>query len=220
MEFDHLFICCDTGAPEADRLAALGFTEGAGNSHPGQGTACRRFFFENAYLELLWVENEQEARALSVEPLRLWDRWQGRNGRASPFGVALRPSNSPSGVDEKASFPSFGYRPQYLPPGLQIDVSETAALVAEPLVFFMTFATRPDAYAAERAQPLVHDVGVRAVTRVTVTGSIAADWLGDDSATCVRVRQGDGHVADVGFDDERCGKVRDCRPWLPLIVRW
>jgi hypothetical protein len=49
---DHVFVMCSKGAPEAEALLRVGLREGAGNTHPGQGTACRRFFFENAYLEL------------------------------------------------------------------------------------------------------------------------------------------------------------------------
>jgi hypothetical protein len=36
--------------------------EGTPNHHIGQGTACRRFFL-NAMLELLWLEDEFEARS-------------------------------------------------------------------------------------------------------------------------------------------------------------
>ncbi len=60
-ELDHFFICTDVGAPAAAALMALGFVEGAPNTHPGQGTANRRFFFDNAMLELLWVHDEAEA---------------------------------------------------------------------------------------------------------------------------------------------------------------
>ena len=52
-EFDHLFICADVGAYEANRLASFGLIEGSSNTHPGQGKANRRFFFHNAMLELL-----------------------------------------------------------------------------------------------------------------------------------------------------------------------
>jgi len=48
IELDHLFICVSIRAPEADRLAAFGLTEGTPNTHPGQGTACRRFFLGKA----------------------------------------------------------------------------------------------------------------------------------------------------------------------------
>ena len=60
---DHVFVCTAVGAPEADVLRAAGFAEGPANVHPGKGTACRRFFFENAFLELFWVQDETEARA-------------------------------------------------------------------------------------------------------------------------------------------------------------
>ena len=50
-EIDHLFIWTDLGGKEADRLVTFGLTEGAPNTHSGQGTACRRFFFRNAYLD-------------------------------------------------------------------------------------------------------------------------------------------------------------------------
>jgi Glyoxalase-like domain len=56
---DHAFIACSPGAPEAGALLRLGFIEGQGNTHPGQGTANRRFFFENFMLELLWVADRR-----------------------------------------------------------------------------------------------------------------------------------------------------------------
>src|SRR5260221_1639892 len=80
VELDHIFICTSVGAPEAARLAALGLTEGGGNSHTGQGTANRRFFFHNAYLELLWVHDAAEAKSEPSRRTRLWDRWSGRDG--------------------------------------------------------------------------------------------------------------------------------------------
>jgi hypothetical protein len=60
---DHVIVFCSTGAPEADDLVRLGLREGLPNTHPGQGTANCRFFFQNAYLELLWVSDPKEFRA-------------------------------------------------------------------------------------------------------------------------------------------------------------
>ena len=51
IELDHLFSLVPRKALEADRLVEIELTEGEPNTHPGQGTACRRFFFRNAYLE-------------------------------------------------------------------------------------------------------------------------------------------------------------------------
>ena len=91
VELDHVFVCASVGAPEADLLRALGLSDGQPNRHPGQGTACRRFFFANAYLELLWVENPAEAQGEVARPLRLWERWSQRRQGTCPFGVVFRP---------------------------------------------------------------------------------------------------------------------------------
>jgi len=45
---DHVFVMCSPGAPEAAALIRAGLTEGSANTHPGQGTANRRFFFRDA----------------------------------------------------------------------------------------------------------------------------------------------------------------------------
>ena len=90
MELEHVFILCDEGAPEAEALLRLGLREGSGNTHPGQGTACRRFFFGNAYLELAWVGDPAEAGSELAKPMRLLDRWMLRRAGACPFGVIVR----------------------------------------------------------------------------------------------------------------------------------
>jgi hypothetical protein len=89
-EIDHVFVLTEVGAPGAEALVRLGFTEGLSNWHEGQGTANRRFFFDNAMLELLWVENVEEARSPAAQPLQLADRWMARSISASPFGICLR----------------------------------------------------------------------------------------------------------------------------------
>lgn len=62
VELDHAFVTCAFGAPEANAMVKFGLLEGSSNAHPGQGTANRRFFFDNFMLELLWVTNPAEAR--------------------------------------------------------------------------------------------------------------------------------------------------------------
>jgi len=135
---DHLFIMTAPGAPEADDLVARGFVEGPPNHHPGQGTACRRFFFANAMLEFLWVEDEAEARSEPVAPLRLWERWAGREGGACPFGVALRPI----APDLEPPFPTFEYWPSFFPAPAHVSVR--AAIIEEPLLFCLPYFERPE----------------------------------------------------------------------------
>jgi hypothetical protein len=65
----------------------------------GQGT-CRRFFFHNAYLEFVWVHDEQQAASECVRPLGFIERSQYQLTGASPFGLIFRPS---SGITEPGS---------------------------------------------------------------------------------------------------------------------
>ena len=62
MELDHIFVFTQEPEHIAHSLQQFGLTEGTPNVHLEQGTACRRFFFHNAYLELAWVVNEDEIK--------------------------------------------------------------------------------------------------------------------------------------------------------------
>jgi Glyoxalase-like domain len=220
LELDHLFICTAVGAAEIDQLLRLGLKEGNSNSHPGQGTACRRIFFHNAYLEFLWVVDEQEARADAVRPLGLWERWRYRQTGYSPFGLGLRVQ--PASSTFRLPFQTVPYRPPYLP-GVQVDVAANAVFPAEPLVFYLPIASRPDRYPAERTQPLQHPVGFREMSAVSIT--LPKSGLSDPLAALsslglVRWATGSGHLAEVIFDEGQRRQLIDCRPSLPLVLRW
>jgi hypothetical protein len=215
-ELDHVFVCVsEGGGPEAEQLAGLGLLEGEPNRHPGQGTACRRFFLANAYLELLWVHDPGEVQG----PLRLWERWSGRSVGASPFGVCLRPSRP--GV-ERLPFPAWQYRPAYLPAPLCIHVAEGTTL-EEPSLFHLAFSRRPDSRPEAQRQPLDHPGGFHEVTRVLVRGpqppSPAAEEAAQQAAG-IGFQTGEGHLLEVGLDGECAGLAADLRPLLPLLLRW
>jgi hypothetical protein len=96
LEVDHAFIGCTSGAPQGDALLRLGFVEGSGNTHPGQGTANRRFYFDNFMLELVWVTDPGEACNERTRRTRLWERCEGQDGQVSPW--AARPGRLVSGI--------------------------------------------------------------------------------------------------------------------------
>ena len=137
IELDHLFVCTAPGAPEAERLVQLGFHEGPPNQHPGQGTACRRFSFANAMIELFWVSDEREARSESTKRTLLWERWSGREHNASPFGFCLRPSDP---QDRVPHFPAWEYRPAYLSDPLLMYIGEVG--IEEPMWVYLNFMRR------------------------------------------------------------------------------
>ncbi|MCV6608112.1 MAG: VOC family protein [Campylobacterales bacterium] len=68
MILDHIFLCVTKSAPEAEILKNFGLDEGSSNVHPGQGTANRRFFFENFMIELLFIENLEDLQSDLTKP--------------------------------------------------------------------------------------------------------------------------------------------------------
>jgi hypothetical protein len=211
-ELDHIFICCAEGAPESDLLVEQGLVEGSPNNHPGQGTANRRFFFGNAYLELLWVNVAEEAQSEAVAPMQLWERWQHRSSAACPFGIVFRPRST--AIPAQAPFPTWSYRPSYLPAGFAIELGRELAL-SEPLLFYLPFARPPGSL---QPQPTVHPAGIGAITGVSVT--LPHGREPSETLQCaldgglLTIAKGPAYQLDLAFTGE--GRPLDFRPGLPL----
>jgi hypothetical protein len=131
MEIDHIYICTETKAPAGDLLKEFGLEEGTPNTHPGQGTASRRFYFHNLMLELLWVDNVEEVQNERTKPMRLFERCLLRTNEISPFGIGFRPTTD---KDETVPFSTWDYHPIYLPDFLSIKVADKSPL-SEPMYF-------------------------------------------------------------------------------------
>jgi hypothetical protein len=191
--------------------------------HPGQGTACRRFVFANAYLELVWVHDAAAARAPATAPPRLWERWHRRgDGHTCPFGVGLCATD-----DAAVPFATWPSRPRYLPPGVAMPVATNGDALHEPMLFVLPPRRRPPAAVAPAApvaeQPRGHPAGVRAVTRVALTGPPAPPGealAAVLAAGLVERRAGDRPGLVLGFDGEAAGRTLDLRPTLPVVLRW
>ena len=221
VEVDHVFVSASVGAPEGDRLIDLGLVEGSPNRHPGQGTANRRFFFANAMLELIWVEDAAEAQS-EAEPARalhLWERWAGRDGAACPFGVCLRPT---AGTSEVAPFPSWEYRPAYSPVGMP--VASNSTVDAEPLVFYIPIHRRIDTAPADQRQPYEHALPIRELTSVRIftpgAAALSPAMLATLRTGAFSFQRAPRPLLELGFDGERQGRRADLRPVLPLILLW
>jgi hypothetical protein len=221
VEVDHVFVSASVGAPEGDRLIQLGLLEGSANRHPGQGTVNRRFFFANAMLELLWVEDAAEAQS-EAEPARrlhLWERWAGRDGAACPFGVCLRPT---AGTSDVAPFPSWEYRPSYSPVGLP--VANNSTVDSEPLLFFSPMHRRMDTAPADRREPYEHALPIRELTSLRIftpgAATLSAPMLAALRTGAFSFQRAASPLLELGFDGEHRGGRADLRPALPLILLW
>lgn len=180
-ELDHLFVLSAKGAPESEALLARGFREGSPNVHTGQGTACRRFFFDNAMLEFLYVTEFDTLAEGSAARTGLAPRWTALQSSrvphelassASPFGVCIR---SAEGLQIEAPFPSWTYGPAYLPNGQPAyQMSARCAQITQPFVFYMPQFSAPVFYPPERRQPLDHPCGARKLTCLRIETPQAA----------------------------------------------
>lgn len=210
-EIDHVFVAVTRGAPEMEQLSALGLVEGPSNVHPGQGTACRRIFFENAYLELIWLENRTEASAPAIAPTRLAERIAGEAG-ASRLGIALRPR---SGADADPPIATWEYSPPYLPDGRSIPMAANSRIVSEPLIFFM-----PANHESRPATP-PHPNGTRRITRTVITSPAVTDaspalaWLGRSG--CVQLLSGGDERLTLELDG---GGRSLALSQTPLTLHW
>ncbi|AMY08722.1 hypothetical protein LuPra_01926 [Luteitalea pratensis] len=218
MELDHVFVMCDVGAPEAAALHALGLREGSPNTHPGQGTACRRFFFGNAYLELVWVANADEAQTPAVAPTRLWDRWSQRRRGASPFGIVLRGGRAASNA--APTWPTWPYRPSWLGEGQSIEFAQDTPL-REPEIIAMPFVRER---ARAGLEPLDHDFPLTHITSTTC-GLDAASQLSAASQALhasgiVSFEPAREPTLRLAFADAVEGKTMDLWPTLPLVLEW
>lgn len=214
-ELDHVFILCSAGAPEARALTQLGFREGSPNTHPGQGTACRRFFFRTSYVELAWVHDSAEAQSEAVRRVGLWDRWSRRRQDASPFGIALRPGRD--ATETRPPFPTWSYRPAYLPETTSIQVASDVPLM-EPAFFWLPYRRGGPG----RDEPSVHPLG-QTMTDLRIGAPVEGPFSEPvrfaEAGGLLVLETDEEHVLDLTLDDAPRGEVLDLRPVLPLRLR-
>lgn len=215
-ELDHISIITRVDAPEAAILENLGLVRDGGiTQHEGLGTASTSFFFENAYLELLWAhdgELAQEKFSVVHYDLDARARWQ--DTLASPFGLMLRRI---SGRDSSLPFPTepFSFNNQR--------VEFIAQNSAEPAVGFL-----PNALAYPSFKHTItnryHALGVKAITRVTVNiydefqPSPLARWLTENQIAIIQPAAYAN--LEIEFDDGAQGESLNLRPDLPLVLKY
>ncbi|MBD2681815.1 MULTISPECIES: VOC family protein [Nostoc] len=221
LELDHIFVCVEPEAPPADLLTAFGLTEGNRRIHQGQGSANVCFFFENAYLELLWLFNINEAQSALVRPTGLWERCRWQETEACPFGISFRSTASDS---REIPFPTWDYYAKYLPPQASIPIATNSDNLSEPLIFISPTTKKPTDYALERQLPLVNKIGFKEITALQVTlpstQKFSAEVRTLIDLGLVQFSQGDFYQLEIEFDNAKEGKSQDFGSQLPILFRW
>lgn len=213
LELDHVFVAASIDGPEMEVVRAAGFIEGPAHDHPGQGTASRGVFFENAYLELIWLTDPGIASTPPVARTGLAHRADPAHP-SSPFGFGLRSVQDPMPTPP---FSTWAYAPPYLPKGSAILMGDNSDLLSEPLIFLLPWSRTPSWNVPD------HPNGARRITRVAIA-PIPENPSGVFSAflDLALVSQSDGTppLLELELDEVRQGRERDMRPNLPLLIRW
>lgn len=156
MKIDHIFIFSSNSGVEADELVKFGLTEGSSRTHLGQGTTNRKFYFENFFLEILWVHNQLEIQNERTQPTKLWERSNFKNNEYLPFGFCLI-----NDEDSELIFAnSSTYQPVYFPDGKTIDFITEPQL---PWIFRLPY----NGHKKEMNEPLDHPKKLRKLTKTT-----------------------------------------------------
>lgn len=211
IEFDHVFVLTECGAPQASSLLALGMLEGTPNTHAGQGTANRRFYFEDAMLELLYLRDLAEAKNGPGASLRLDERLAGES--ASPIGIVMR------AIPGTAAplFPGWRYRPDYGDPLQPFLVGNNSDLLEEPLCIIRPGNADSDSRQARSGNPFSRVTELRVCVPVTDPSPALRAVARMDRISLILGRP---HCAELTFQQGEAGQSADLRPALPLVLRW
>lgn len=225
LELDHVFIVVTPGADaEIAALRAAGFTVPAEppRRHVGQGTASIAAYFENAYLELIWVDS-----MVSVDPQHSrtaqWfrDASAWRTNGHSPFGIGLRrlPGDSaalPVPVERETA--------AWLEPGAAYELLRQPAdsLAADVFVVPAAAAVPRWIARARQREPSLwqHPRGGRAITRVMFYGLPAhrPNALRVLRPSGVESENASAPLLEIHLDDGARNERVDFRPTLPLVI--
>ena len=215
---DHLFVIVSEAAPEAQLLEGAGFSKPPEvTKHEGQGTASIFFDFDNLYLELVWIDDAEQLESSDPE---LAARFQGAPSTASPFGIGLH-RTSPD--VEELSFPTHSHTAEWMRPGTEIRIATGQPLV-EPMVFVVPAYMSFPEFLKVRGDAPKHPNGAVRVTSVRLSGSglrtrsPALDAV--VRGTIIESVEADAPLLELELDHGRSGETLDCRPELPLVVRY
>ena len=224
LELDHFYIVVQppvSGAADALRRAGI-VVDTTIAHHEGQGTASMAAFFENAYLELLWVDSATAVDSVhltDVADFRRATNW--RDSGASPFGLGLHFLTG-SAADlpipaRRDPAPHLGPDTFYL--GLRQPEEPNAAdvFVMPPRAAVTQWLDR---FRGRRPNLFAHPLGARRITRVLLRGSPANRPRAMDlDILPLGFERAPSQYVIVEFDGARQGREWDLRPSLPLVLR-
>lgn len=237
LSVDHFNIWVENPELAKSKLMEIGFRffpDSLNTPHHGQGTAGKYSNFLNSYLELIYVNDENELIANNKvnDSLDFTLRADFKKNKALPFGIALRLAD----YDESAiPFETVAYHQEwmgnegsiYSAVSSKTTPSEPSVFVIYPAIESMHFDNMdsvmniPVEYDAYR-QSFIHPNGAERVSKIVITSknlSLSSETMRAlQPIDMVEISSGQEQLLELYFDNQRQGKSYDLRPELPLKI--
>jgi hypothetical protein len=214
MIVDHIYFCTDKPKELTDFLKNKGFVEGEPNSHPGQGTANHRFFFNNFMLEILYITDEAELSTERTKVLGIKEQFKSKN--ICKFGVIMRPNEE---KENSFNLECEKYEPTYLPDGLHMNIiSKTSE--DEPKFIYLDFAG--PLKGREECKQYIGDKEIKKVTKIRyMKNGVLSKTLKEICAISnISVLNCEDNFLELEFDNGINGKTDQLEPIIPLRIKW
>ncbi len=211
MPLDHLFIFSSHQGVEADELVQFGLKEGSSRIHTGQGTTNRKFYFENFFLEILWVHDEAEIQSEHTSVTNLWRRANFESNGCSPFGLCLLNTDETDSIFANAKH----YQPAYFQEGMTVEFVDYPQL---PWLFRLPFkgVKKPT------NEPLDHTRQLKKLTKTIFQISNEKEipaFVPKSFHNHIQFMPGEEHLVILEFDDF-IQRQEHRFERLPIVVRY
>lgn len=227
LEVDHIFVCTPAGGPVTSVLQEIGlYCSGDTARHTSQGTASNVIFFQNAYLELIWIEDKDAVNQTVVQTgLDLLTRTDWQQTKASPFGVGLR---TKPGSPPPRPCASKCWAERMRPNTMIHFATDNLARMVEPVCFVIpdciALTNRLDSTLEAHQQLISHPLGVKHLTGVKVTIASDAELTNTVSMLSgngvITLARGLAPLLELTFDGGLQAQVLDARPALPILLKY
>ncbi len=224
VELDHVYIVVEPGGVAGiEALRSAGLTvDSVPRRHEGQGTASVSAMFDNAYLELIWVDSSVSVDADHGETFAWFERasaWRS-NGR-SPFGLGMRRL---PGDSAPLPVPVRREPAQWLPEGsaYELLLQKQDSLSADFFVVPEATAVPTWVSHAKRRIPdtFRHAAGDRAIALVRVHGTPGNEPSAFRELLPGRIEMvpDTAPLLEVHLEGSGRSSRTDFRPALPLVI--
>lgn len=219
LTLDHIFILVNKKAPEAIMLKELGlFFPNIINHHVGLGTSGTYFFFNNFYLELLWIEDHH----LYQNAIQQLYCNEMKNSNFFPkFGIAFRKEK----INSSLPFDTVNLRWDWMQHGTYLEMAKIENEY-EPLYFIVPeYMAYKNKLNSDSLNPLKrHKLGVRNLTKMVYKTknnselSEAGNCLSKQNLLCFE--EDDSDYLELHFDNvKKSGGDNYFLKELSLMIR-